>query len=164
MIDVLSELADNLQQGQEALETAGYNTEGYEARIYSEVNAKAEGSGETPEEAIDELLGEVASDDNFFVHITGDEIQDVIQGEGDPESLVYRNITGTVEIEEPEIEESNIPKTKRGTEIEYISGPDSQWEISTYGLDREVGRERAEDAVAALQEYGLEAEINHIHP
>jgi hypothetical protein len=163
MIDVRSELVDNLQQGQEALETAGYNVTGYQTRIDSDRTNGITTSGETPEEAIDELLGQVGSDDNFFVQIAGDEIQDVIQGEGDPASLVYRNVTGSVEIEEPDVPERDVPG-RQGTEIKYVPGTESQWQINTYDLDRKDGRERAEDAVTALEEYGLEAEINQIHP
>lgn len=120
-------------------------------------------SGETPEDAIDELLGQLSSDDNFFVRIAGDEIQDIIQGEEDPASLVYRNVTGSVEIEEPGVPERDV-LGRQGTEIKYVPGTESQWQVNTYDLDREDGRERAEDAVTALEEYGLEAEINQIHP
>jgi hypothetical protein len=157
MTDIRSELVDNLQQGQQALQTAGYDIAGYQARINSDAAEAGIGaSGETPEEAVDELMTRLDSEDNFFVHLAGDEVYDVIDGEKDPESLIYENVTGTVEINEPD-----VPENYGGTEIEYIPGTENQWEVNTYDL--EDGQERAENAAEALEEFGLEAEVGHIH-
>jgi hypothetical protein len=157
MEDVRSELVENLQQGQQALETAGYDVSGYEARVNSDAAKAGIGaSGETPEEAVDELMTQLDSEDSFFVHVAGDELYSMIDGEKDPESLIYSNITGTVEVNEPD-----VPETYGGTEIEYIPGTENQWEINTY--DVEDGQERAENAAEALEEFGVEAEVGHIH-
>jgi hypothetical protein len=157
MTDIRSELVDNLQQGQQALETAGYDVTGYKAKVNSDaaVPSKA-ASGETPQKAVDELMTQLGSEDSFFVHMTGDQVYDIIDGEKDPESLIYSNITGTVEINEPD-----VPETYGGTEIEYVPEAENPWKINAYDL--RDGQNRAEKAEDALQEFGLEAEVGHIH-
>ena len=155
MTNIRSELIDTLYEGTEALENAGQEVENYQARMNSDAaEAGTRVTGETPEEAIDNLMNGLDPEDNFFVQISGDEAYDLLQGEEDPEALVYRNITGTVEIDG-----STEPVEATGTTIQYTPGEDT-WEVSAYDL--EDGQERVEDVTATLEEYGLEAEVGEV--
>ena len=155
MTELRSELVDNLYEGTEALENAGHEVEGYQARMNSDAGEPGmRVTGETPEEAINELMTNLDSDEHFFTHISGDEVYNLVEGEQDPETLIYRNITGTVEIDG-----SMETAEPTGTTIEYNPGEDT-WQISTYDL--KDGQERAEDITTTLDEYGLEAEVGEV--
>ncbi|WP_159903628.1 hypothetical protein [Salinirussus salinus] len=165
------EFVDQLETGAEALEDAGYDVLAYQGEIFSNATAEAvTGSGNTPQQAFDKTLEELDSDNRFFFYIGGDEFREAILGERDPGSLVYRNLKGIVEIDEPmtQPEWANEELPAFGVGIRYVpEQPNDHWEISTAETqnpyDMEDAQEYAERIVGALEEHGLEAEIGDIN-
>jgi hypothetical protein len=171
MTDFRGEFVDQLQTGAEALKEAGYDVIAYQTEILSGATAEdVIENGDTPEEALDNALSTMSSEERFFFYIGGDELEEAITGNKDPESLVYRNVKGLVEIDEPaaQPEWSDEEYSAFGTAVRYVpEHPDDHWEVSTAETidpyDLEDARERAQDIVEALEEYGLEAQIGSLN-
>lgn len=167
MTEFRDEFVDQIKTGAEALEDAGYDVIRYQGEIVSDPKT-INGIGETPEEALENTLSELKSHGELFLPVDNDEFYDVIQGEQNPEQLIYRNLRGVIEPDEPLVESewSDDTRPAFGTFVHYISGPEDYWEVTTMEtLDPytvEDAEERAEDIVATLEEYGLDAEVGTI--
>jgi len=135
MVEFREEFIDQLQTGAEALEDAGYDVLRYQGEIYSPTAAEAViKNGNTPEEALDNTLKQLDSEKRFFFYIGGDEFHEAITGDKDPESLVYRNLKGIVEIDEPMTQpdwsDEELPAF--GVKVQYVpEHPNDHWEINT---------------------------------
>lgn len=162
------EFLDQFETGAEALENAGYDIIRYGGEITSEP-APIRGEGETPEDALDNTLSELESHRDLFFHLANDEFYDAIQGEQNPEQLIYRNLRGIIEPDEPLVETgwSEEQGSTSGALVRYIPGDVDHWEITIVDTLQpytvEDAQERAEGLVNALEEYGLEAELGDIN-
>lgn len=168
MTEFREEFVDQMKTGAEALEDAGYDVIRYQGEIVSDPT-EIQGIGETPEEALENTLSELKSHRDLFFHVTGDEFYDVIQGEQNPEHLIYRNLRGVIEPDEPLVEPEWSDETRPafGTFVRYIPGSEDYWEVTTMETLQpytiEDAQERAEDLVTALEEYGLDAEVGTLN-
>lgn len=168
MSDFVDDFINQVETGGKALEDAGYDVLGYQGEILSDGSGVRE-FGDTPEEALNKTLSELDSDKHLSFHFTGDELFDAIQENRDPGSLIYRNLKGVVEIDEPRTQPdwADEPVLAFGTLVRYVpEHPNDHWEVCTMETQppytREDAHEHAEDLITALEEYGLEAEKGYI--
>jgi len=168
MSDFTEDFIHQLETGSQALEDAGYDILGYQGEIVSDASEVQE-FGDTPEEALNKTLSKLDSNTQLFFHFTGNEFLEAIQEDRDPSSLLYRNLRGIIEIDEPRTQPdwADEPVLAFGTMVTYVpEHPNNHWEVTTMETQppytREDAHEHAEDIITALEEYGLEAEKGYI--
>jgi hypothetical protein len=158
-----------LETGAEALESAGYDVNGYSASIAHSRGNSYRSHQEDPLEALDTTLKQARKEDeSLFTHLNSREIAEAIHGDLDVESLIYRNIRGGIDIEDPEVqpEWADNPQPAYGTSIQYIPEQDDYFEIGTAETQpphtTEDAEERVEDIIETLESTGLTAEKGFI--
>lgn len=169
MTEFGKDFVDQMETGAEALEGAGYDIIKYHGNITSD-SELIQGIGDTPDEALENTLSELESRRDLFFHVTSDEFSKALQGEQDAESLLYRNLRGVIEIDEPMTDEpsyANEPIPAFQTEIRYIPDQPDYWEVST-GVTRppytqEDTEQHLRELVQVFEQAGIEVENKGSH-
>lgn len=169
MTEFREEFVDQMKTGAEALEDAGYDIIKYHGSIISD-SEFIQGSGDAPDEALENTLSELESNRDLFFHVTSDEFSEVLQGERDAESVLYRNLRGVIEIDEPMTDEPpyvDEPIPAFQTEIRYIPDQPDYWEVST-GVTKppyteEDTEQHLQELVQVFEDAGIRVENKGSH-
>ena len=155
-----------LKTAGEALENNGYNIKKYQAFIRDQNGNRQFNTANNPIEALDQTLEEIRNEGYLFIGVKGDEISDVINDKLDPAKLIYRNVCGAIELDEPttQHEWANEPIPAFGTTVSYIPDfPDDYFEVGTAETQppytRQDAEERVEDIIEVLGENRFTAEV-----
>lgn len=166
---------DSLQTIGEALQDSGYEVNGYSASVGDQKGIQHSQFAEDPETALTSLLAELEEDDNsMFFYIGGEELAEAAKGERDLQGLIYRNIRGTVQVDEPLLDQPDWadepldnPIPAFGTDVIYVPEfPDDYWEVRTNESQPpytwEDAEERVDDIISVIEQAGHTAEKGHI--
>lgn len=162
----------NLSEAGSTLDAAGYDVLGFKAYLRSEHGYDYHTYADTSGAAFDRLLDAVPANERFWAPLSGEELVDSLQGGGnqtfEPECLLYRQVRGGIEVEEPMAEvdwADELPAF--GTYIRYVPDfPDDYFRIGTTNTHPPYTREDAEgrvsDIINVLNKGGFEAETASI--
>jgi hypothetical protein len=153
----------------EALGKNGYDIQDYKTFVRDQGGNHYFNFADNPLAALNQTLEETRDGDQLYISVNGDEISDVVNNELDAENLIYRNICGGIDLDEPttQPEWANEPVLAFGTTIEYIPEfPDDYFEIGTLETQppytRQDAEEQVEDIIEVLEENGFTAEKGFI--
>lgn len=152
----------------EALQQNGYDIQNYKTFVRDRNGNHHFNFADNPEEALDQTLEET-SGEQLYISVNGYEINDIVNNELDPAKLIYRNVRGAIDLDEPttQPEWANEPIPAFGTTISYIPEfPDDYFEIGTAETQppytRQDAEEQVEDIIEILDENGFTAEEGYI--
>ncbi|KAB7514612.1 hypothetical protein DM867_05695 [Halosegnis rubeus] len=153
----------------EALENNGYNIQKYQSFVQDRNGKHNFNYANNPLAALDQTLEETRDGEKLYIAVDGDEISDIINNELDPAKLIYRNICGGIDLDEPatQPEWANEPIPAFGTTVSYIPDfPDDYFEVGTAETQppytRQDAEERVEGIIEVLGENGFTAEKGFI--
>lgn len=158
-----------LKNAGEALENNGYNIQKYQAFVGDRNGNHHFNYADKPLAALDQTLEETRNGEQMFIPVNGDEIADAVNNELDPANLIYRNVRGGIDLEEPSTkpEWAEEPMPAFGTSVSYIPDfPDDYFEVGTAETQppytRQDAEERVEDIITVLDGNGFETEKGYI--
>jgi len=158
-----------LKKAGETLENNGYDILDYKALVKDQDGYHNFNFADNPEEALDKTLEETRDGDQLYIAVKGDEINDIVNNELDPAKLVYRNVCGGIDLDEPttQPEWANEPILAFGTTVSYIPDfPNDYFEVGTAETQppytKQDAEERVEDIIKVLDESGFTTEKGYI--
>lgn len=158
-----------LRTGAKALETAGYDVNGYSASISHSQGNSYTSHQEDPLSALGATLEQAKEkDESLFIPVGSQELAEAVQEGKEIEDLVYQNIRGGIDIEDPEVEPewAKNPLPAFGTRVEYIPEPDPYFEVGTAETQppftTEDAERRVEDIINNLRDAGKSAKTGFV--
>lgn len=168
-VNFRSRFEEVLKNAGETLENSGYNVQKYQAFVADINGGHNFNYADNPLAALDQTLEEARNGEQMFMAVSGDEISDAVNNELDPANLIYRNVRGGIELEEPttQPEWANEPMPAFGTSVSYIPDfPEDYFEVGTAETHspytREDAEERVEDIITVLDGNGFNTEKGFI--
>jgi len=158
-----------LKKAGETLENNGYNIQKYQSFVQDRNGKHHFNYAGNPLAALDQTLEETKNGEQMYIAVKGDEISDIVNNELDPANLIYRNVCGGIDLDEPttQPEWANEPLPAFGTSVSYIPDfPDDYFEIGTAETHppytRQDAEERVEHIIEVLDGNGFAAEKGFI--
>jgi hypothetical protein len=178
-----TEFADNLSEVGNILTENGYDILAYTGNLNLN-GVRAAGHADTPEQALDRTLADIDEDERFEMMIPGNLIKEVYQDKNPGlDQILYGNLTGMVEVEEPcvrwskeeddwiEAEPSADPVSEEdvypafGLNVEYHPNQSGEghWEVGSretlHPYTKDDSREEVEQLAQILEENDVNYEI-----
>jgi hypothetical protein len=164
-----SKFEEALRNAGETLEDNGYNIQKYQSFVQDRNGKHHFNYADNPLAALDQTLEDTKNGEQMYIAVKGDEISDVVNNELDPANLIYRNVCGGIDLDEPTTQPEwvNEPIPAFGTTISYVPKfPDDYFEIGTAETQppytRQDAEERVEDIIEVLDESGFTTEKGYI--